>query len=144
MKVKFWGVRGSIPTPLTTEQLRSRIAAIIQRVKSSDLKNSDSREAFLATLPPYLFATVGGNTTCLQLKTDGKHIIVVDAGSGIRDLGNNLAKIKNGTKTVHLLFTHFHYDHLQGLPFFQPILTKGYQVNFYSPVRNLRITFEIT
>ena len=136
MKVKFWGVRGSIPTPLTTEQLRSRIAAIIQRVKSSDLKNSDSREAFLATLPPYLFATVGGNTTCLQLKTDGMHNIVVDAGSGIRDLGNNLVKIKNGTKTVHLLFTHFHYDHLQGLPFFQPILTKGYQINFYSPVRN--------
>jgi phosphoribosyl 1,2-cyclic phosphodiesterase len=136
MKVKFWGVRGSIPTPLTTEQLRSRIAAIIQRIKCGDLKNSDSREAFLAKLPPYLFATVGGNTTCIEIKSDRKHVIVVDAGSGIRELGNELSKIRNGAKTVHLLFTHFHYDHLQGLPFFQPALMKGYQINFYSPVSN--------
>ncbi len=136
MKVKFWGVRGSIPTPLTSKQLKSRVAAIIQRIKASDLENNDTREAFLAKLPPYLFSTVGGNTTCLEVQTDGKHIIVVDAGSGIRDLGNHLAKVKNGSKTVNLFFTHFHYDHLQGLPFFQPILTKGYQINFYSPVRN--------
>ena len=136
MTIKFWGVRGSIPTPLTTEKIRSRVAAVVQRIKPSDLESAEAREAFLAKLPPYLFGTVGGNTTCVELKTEDDAIIVVDAGSGVRELGNDLVKRRSGDRIVHMLFTHFHYDHLQGLPFFQPALRKGYTIHFYSPVRN--------
>ena len=136
MKVKFWGVRGSIPTPLTTEQLRSRIAAVIQRIKVRDIKSSETREAFLSRLPLYLFGTVGGNTTCIELCTDDNNLIVVDAGSGIRDLGVNLVKTRSHQKIVHILFTHFHWDHLQGLPFFQPALKKDYTLALYSPDEN--------
>jgi phosphoribosyl 1,2-cyclic phosphodiesterase len=136
MKVKFWGVRGSIPTPLTTEQLRSRIAAVIQRIKIKDLKSSETREVFLSRLPLYLFGTVGGNTTCMELYTDDNNLIVVDAGSGIRDLGVNLIKTRSHQKNVHILFTHFHWDHVQGLPFFQPALRKDYTLTLYSPDEN--------
>jgi phosphoribosyl 1,2-cyclic phosphodiesterase len=133
MKLKFWGVRGSIPTPLTSEQIRTRIAAVVQRIKSRDLKSVESRESFLSHLPLYIFGTVGGNTTCLELETDDGSIIVVDAGSGIRELGIDLVKSRKHRKNIHILFTHFHQDHLQGLPFFQPALMKGYTVHLYSP-----------
>ena len=136
MKAKFWGVRGSIPTPLTSDKLKSRVAAIVQRIRPQDLEGPESREAFLATLPPYLFGTIGGNTTCFELLTDDGSIIIVDAGSGIRELGVDLLKRRNHSKEIHILFTHFHYDHLQGLPFFGPALSRGYTIHFYSPKRN--------
>jgi len=134
MRVKFWGVRGSIPAPLTAAQLRSRIAAVVQRIKCRDLKDDASREAFLSRLPVYLFGTVGGNTTCLELEGDDGELIIVDAGSGIRELGIDLVRSRSHAKNIHLFFTHFHSDHLQGLPFFLPMLTKGYTITFHSPI----------
>ncbi len=69
MKVTFWGVRGSLPTPLSPDQVRSKIAAVVQRIRPEDLDNNRTRELFLAGLPPALFGTVGGNTTCLEVRT---------------------------------------------------------------------------
>ena len=120
MKVRFWGVRGSIPTPLTSEQLKSRIAAVVSRVRPEDLRSPESREAFLAGLPPYLFGVVGGNTTCLSIETGEPQLVILDAGSGIRELGSYLARTGSRISDFHILFTHFHWDHLQGLPFFAP------------------------
>ncbi len=138
MRVKFWGVRGSIPTPLTPEQLRSRISAIVMRIKCHDLETPETREAFLAGLPPYLFGMVGGNTTCVEVRTSENKLIIIDAGSGIRELAISLAGKNEGIKEYHILFTHFHWDHLQGLPFFSPAAyVKGGQVFCYSPRDNL-------
>ena len=82
MSVRFWGTRGSIPTP------------------------GKQTEKF------------GGNTTCVEIRYDDT-ILVIDAGSGIREL--SLAWLEEfGQSPVHatLLFTHYHWDHLQGFPFF--------------------------
>ena len=87
MKVKFWGVRGSIPTPIKPSQLQSRIAAIIQRIQPSDLVSQESRDAFLAGIPPYLLETIGGNTTCIEIRLSDDTCIIIDAGSGLRELG---------------------------------------------------------
>jgi phosphoribosyl 1,2-cyclic phosphodiesterase len=137
MKVRFWGVRGSIPTPLTTDKLRSRIAAVIQRARPSDLVSPESREAFLCRLPPYLFGIVGGNTTCIEVRADDGRMVIVDAGTGIRELGLELARCREAPREHHVLITHYHYDHLQGLPFFDPILREGNRVIFYSPMARL-------
>lgn len=61
----------------------------------------------------------GGNTTCLEIRSDNNDVIIVDAGSGIRKLGNAL--LKEGVKDINIIFTHAHWDHLLGFPFFKPI-----------------------
>jgi phosphoribosyl 1,2-cyclic phosphodiesterase len=138
MKIKFWGVRGSIPTPLTVEQLKSRIAAIVMRIKPRDLETPETRDAFLAGLPPYLFGTVGGNTTCAEIRTARNKLIIIDAGSGIRELAHSLVRRQEQIKDFYLFFTHFHWDHIQGLPFFIPAgYTPGNSITFYSPREDL-------
>lgn len=62
----------------------------------------------------------GGNTTCLEILTKSGGLIVIDAGTGLRLLGDHLAKT-GATVSFHLLLTHNHWDHLLGLPFFAPI-----------------------
>ena len=132
MKVKFWGVRGSIPTPLTAEQIRSKIAAVVQRIERKDLESEETRERFLARLPDYLFGTVGGNTTSLEVRLDDDTMIVFDAGSGIRELGVQLKSRRQLKREYHMFFTHFHWDHLQGLPFFAALFDPEVTIHFYS------------
>jgi phosphoribosyl 1,2-cyclic phosphodiesterase len=139
MKLKFWGVRGSIPAPLSAESIQRRISAVAARLRPADLESTESREAFLAGLPPHLFGTVGGNTTCLSIRTAAGSLFIIDAGSGIRELGASLARSQERIRDYHILFTHFHYDHLQGLPFFAPAgYAAGNRLFFYSPRQGLR------
>jgi phosphoribosyl 1,2-cyclic phosphodiesterase/CheY-like chemotaxis protein len=93
-RVKFWGVRGSIPTPGPTT------------------------------------VQYGGNTSCVEVRADGQ-IIILDAGTGMRMLGQQLmAEFESQPIDATLLLTHTHWDHIQGLPFFQPV---------YKPQNHLRI-----
>jgi phosphoribosyl 1,2-cyclic phosphodiesterase len=73
------------------------------------------------------FRRYGGNTACVEVNCGG-HILIFDAGSGIRPAGKNL--IGSKVDKVHLFFTHFHYDHVIGLPFFKPL---------YDPTKSLEI-----
>ncbi|MBI4663027.1 MAG: response regulator [Verrucomicrobia bacterium] len=83
-KVRFWGVRGSLPTP-------------------------GAGTVFY-----------GGNTSCVEVRAEGQ-IIILDAGSGIRSLGVQLAsEFKNKSLELTLLLTHTHWDHIHGFPFFAP------------------------
>ena len=69
----------------------------------------------------------GGNTSCVSVEradATGRHLVVLDAGSGIRLLGNALASRGNGVE-VDLLLSHTHWDHIQGLPFFAPMFVQG-------------------
>lgn len=97
MRVKFWGVRGSTPTP-QVDNLR-----------------------------------YGGNTPCLEFRSDGGSLLIVDCGSGLRVLGKALAKEYGGRPIrAHVLLSHYHWDHIQGLPFFEPLYNKANQFHFYS------------
>jgi len=89
-RVRFWGTRGSIPTPGA------------QTVK------------------------YGGNTPCVELRTEAGWLIILDAGTGIRELGRTLLERSNGAPIRGDIFlTHAHWDHIQGIPFFAPIFGKG-------------------
>jgi phosphoribosyl 1,2-cyclic phosphodiesterase len=70
----------------------------------------------------------GGNTTCLELRLDDGTVIVIDAGSGIRNLGKKLIGEK-GLRDIYLLLTHSHWDHLMGFPFFAPAYSEQYSIH---------------
>ena len=72
----------------------------------------------------------GGNTPSLELRTE-ENLIILDAGTGIRELGLNLVKADN-PKNLCLLISHNHWDHIQGIPFFLPLFKTGYSVCIYS------------
>lgn len=75
------------------------------------------------------FARAGGNTNCTEV-TCGDQVIVFDAGTGIRELGSRLAA-ERPQNPVHLLLTHAHYDHVEGVPFFAPFFMDGSKVDVY-------------
>lgn len=141
MKIRFWGVRGSIPTPMSSENLKSKISSAVQRIKPEDLVSQDSRELFLAKLPDYLFTTVGGNTSCVEVESSRNVRIIFDGGTGIRELGMSIAA-KRKPSDNHIFFSHFHWDHIQGLPFFAPSFDPESSICFYSPNPEFRRLLE--
>jgi phosphoribosyl 1,2-cyclic phosphodiesterase len=96
MRVRFWGVRGSTPTPQQENM------------------------------------GYGGNTSCIELRTDSNEILVFDGGTGLRLLGNELGR-EFGDKPIkgHIFFSHFHLDHIQGIPFFRPLYNSRNHFTFY-------------
>ena len=138
MIVRFWGVRGSLPSPLLPCQIKSKISAVIERLSPGDLENQESREKFLAGLPPWLFGTVGGNSPCVEVRFhNNEEEVIFDCGSGIRELGISLLKEKPKRKNYNIFFSHFHWDHLMGFPFFAPAYDPSVEINFYSPSTEL-------
>jgi phosphoribosyl 1,2-cyclic phosphodiesterase len=81
----------------------------------------------------------GGNTSCVEVTTDDETVLVLDAGTGIRRLGLEL--VERGARRIHLVLTHLHLDHLEGLRFFAPLWDDRFEVDVWgppSPVVNLR------
>ncbi|MBN1396596.1 MAG: MBL fold metallo-hydrolase [Bacteroidetes bacterium] len=76
----------------------------------------------------------GGNTSCVEVRA-GNQILIFDAGTGIRDLGNHLMKefAAQPMMTLHLFISHTHWDHIQGFPFFMPAYAKNFQLYVYGP-----------
>ncbi|MCB9959588.1 MAG: MBL fold metallo-hydrolase [Rhodospirillaceae bacterium] len=72
----------------------------------------------------------GGNTTCLEIIA-GKRRVIVDGGTGLRALGQHIAKTSEGEQ-VDIYLTHFHWDHIAGIPFFGPAYMDRFDVNFYA------------
>jgi len=93
MKIKFWGVRGSVPVPGP------------KTVK------------------------YGGNTTCIEIRTDSNELIILDGGSGIFPLAQSL--LREMPLTANVFITHSHWDHIQGLPFFIPIFVPGNRLRLH-------------
>ena len=109
MRVKFWGVRGSIPCPGP------------QTVR------------------------YGGNTPCIELRFDDiNRLIIIDAGSGIRELGNFMLgnDLPNGPIKTEIFLSHTHWDHIMGFPFFTPIYIPGTRLKVYGPVSYEKDTLE--
>ena len=136
MKIRFWGVRGSIATPVSAEQIQSKIVAVVSRISARDLESENARQNFIANLPEYLYGTIGGNTACLEIENENGDHIIIDAGTGIRMCGKQYAKKNN--QVFHLLFSHFHWDHVQGLPFFDPAYKSDTVFHIYSNYPDMR------
>ena len=70
----------------------------------------------------------GGNTTCVEVRLDSGHLIIFDAGSGLRGLGKSLCK-EEATTEFYIFLTHAHWDHLAGFPFFLPAYSPKYSIH---------------
>ena len=140
MYLRFYGARGSIPTPMTTEEYGRKLRTILSEAAKTgaDLSTEESREAFIQSLPFDLRATYGGNTSCVYLRVEDTHIIL-DMGSGLRTLGRELVATDLGhnSTVLHIFLSHLHWDHIQGLPFFIPAYLGGHCLHIYSPVERL-------
>lgn len=133
MKVNLWGIRGSLPAPLTPAHLEDRLLQTIEEFLIYQAEGGKSPKDFLAKLPHSKKGGFGGHTACLQVSSPQTSLII-DGGSGLRRLGDHLAlgPCGLGRGEVHILFTHFHWDHLIGLPFFMPIFIPGNQIHMYA------------
>ncbi len=75
-------------------------------------------------------ARYGGNTPCVEVRGSADNVVILDAGSGIRPLGQVLAESRAGM-SADILLSHTHWDHIQGLPFFKPLHARGNSVRIY-------------
>ena len=73
----------------------------------------------------------GGNTSCIEISLDDGAVFVLDAGTGIRELGIEL--VERGVKELNLLLTHLHLDHLEGLRFFAPLFEPETTIQLWGP-----------
>lgn len=95
------------------------------------------------------FQEFGGDTTCLQITfTDTNRIAIIDAGTGVRNLGKDLRVIGHKQDQIVIAFTHFHWDHIQGFPFFAPAYDPSQKITLLTlgrgqTVTNLREIFEV-
>lgn len=143
MQVKFWGVRGSVPSPIGPRALEKKMVDVLVAASDADTSTPEAAKAFLKDVPGFRASTVGGNTPCLEV-LDGDHRIILDAGSGIRELGRSLmaGEFAEGKGTVDILISHTHWDHIDGFPFFVPAFIPGNRITFYGCHPRLRQRFK--
>ena len=143
MQVRFWGVRGSCPAPVTSEDVVARLSEALWRLgcdgSSVDLRDRESIAAYIETLPQHVRGIVGSNTPCVEMRTDAGDLFIIDFGSGLRSLGNELIQKEfgRGLGVAHCFLSHFHWDHIQGWPFFKPCYVPGNQLDLYTRHDNL-------
>jgi len=139
MQVRFWGVRGSIPAPLNGNEIRNKMLRVLEFAADKDISSPQHREEVINLLAKEECLVIGGNTTCVEVKTIDAHLIF-DMGSGIRELGYDiLSKNKaNLQQPLHIFLSHTHWDHIQGFPFFLPAYLPNYHLTFYSPHKELQ------
>jgi phosphoribosyl 1,2-cyclic phosphodiesterase len=138
MYVKFWGTRGSIPTPVTSETIKHKIKMALESAVGLDLTDQAALTRYIDRLPFTVQSTVGGNTTCIEIQS-GDQLLIIDAGSGLRLLGLDLMEqgFARGSHQADFLITHTHWDHIQGWPFFRPAFIPKNRFTFYSPFADL-------
>jgi len=144
MKIKLWGVRGSLPTPMPGDCFADKIRKALTLARPGDISSEESIDAFIRSLPFSIRATYGGNTTAIQVVTGSGDLIIIDCGSGLRMLGHELVKgdFGKGKGIATVLISHTHWDHIQGIPFFAPLYIKGNRFNFYSAFPDLKKRLE--
>ena len=132
MKVKFWGVRGSLPSSPEPQEWIKHFEVLMNQFFDEGHQKKDDVKNFLKTKPMQLVGGYGTATTCIEVLSESKSLII-DGGSGIRALSDSIAAMKTeGSRDEHhILMTHYHFDHIVGLPFFSPHFNKSKKINYY-------------
>ena len=129
MNVKFWGVRGSIPHSLDTIGWVNHFEKIMNDFFASGFSKPEQIQNFIKTKHLAEVGGFGTATTCVEI-SDGTQAIIIDGGSGIKSKSDQ--SDYNNQKEFHILISHFHFDHIMGLPFFAPHFISGCKIHYYS------------
>ncbi len=142
IRVRFWGTRGSLPTPLGLPQLRSKLAAAVQAGAGLNLDTPEKARGFVDALPFHIGGTYGGNSACLELGADDDNVVLLDMGSGARQAGHDaLRRLAGRPGTFHIFMSHLHWDHIMGFPFFVPAYIPGQRIRIYGCHEQLEHAF---
>jgi phosphoribosyl 1,2-cyclic phosphodiesterase len=138
LTIDFWGVRGSLPFALTPSDLTKEFRAFMLRFFEVGHTNTKDIDLFIRSIGTPSLGGYGSSTTCVQVSSNHQSIII-DAGTGLKHLGDQLMNgpAGKGDGTLHLFLTHFHWDHLIGLPSFYPAMVEGNDINIYAVQSNV-------
>ncbi|NQV18721.1 MAG: MBL fold metallo-hydrolase [Armatimonadetes bacterium] len=147
MDIHFWGTRGSLPGSITEKTIKEKIDNALKKSLQYKLKDDSEIENFINEKLTFSErGTFGNNTSCVEIKDNDlnskepNEYIICDAGSGLRDFGNSV--LKSGKIGIfHLFISHFHWDHIQGFPFFIPAFIPGNTVNIYGCHQDMEQAF---
>ncbi|MEN0060302.1 MAG: MBL fold metallo-hydrolase, partial [Bdellovibrio sp.] len=133
MAIKFWGVRGSLPSAPPPLDWSYHIEGVLRSFFSAGYRDPSQISKYLGSRDPAEIGGYGAATTCVEI-TGGRTQLIIDGGSGIRGVSE---KIMSGTAgrakgPFHIFMTHFHWDHVIGLPFFTPHFVPGCEVHYYA------------
>jgi phosphoribosyl 1,2-cyclic phosphodiesterase len=139
LRMKYWGVRGSLPAAPLPEQWMADFEHLMRQFFRSGYKDATEIKEFLATQSLPDVGGYGTATTCVEVNSPQQQIII-DGGSGLRTLSEQMLKgpAGKGKAEIHIFLTHFHWDHLLGLPFFAPHFIKGNQIHYHAVQPNLK------
>ena len=134
MQVKFWGVRGSLPVANSNQQKLEHIKQVLSLFKSSPYFLTGDIDQFLSQTDARKTIGYGEATSCVEIKntTTNFENLIIDGGSALKIYNDYLSQKRREQTRHHILMTHFHYDHIMGLPFFAPHFIKGHEVHYYS------------
>src|SRR5436309_816663 len=110
----------------------SEWARVMIRVSFMQVRFWGTRGSIAAPGPKT--ARYGGNTSCVEVRASDGTVIILDCGTGARELGLYLAQTMPQPMRLHLFIGHTHWDHIQGFPFFVPAFLPGSELNIYAPV----------
>lgn len=132
MLVKLWGVRGSLPSGEMPSDWSLHIEGILRGFFSSGFRDASQVTKYLNGIELPHIGGYGSATTCVEVQSL-KSQIIIDGGSGIRHLSEKImsGNYVRGRGPFHIFMTHYHWDHLIGLPFFTPHFIPGVQIHYY-------------
>ncbi|MGD0117650.1 MAG: MBL fold metallo-hydrolase [Candidatus Binatus sp.] len=143
MLIRFWGSRGSLPSPLNYRAVRAKILEAILASRGQSIESAEAVEKFIDTLPFAVRGTYGGNTSCTEIVTGDDEYVLCDMGTGSREFGNSvLAKFGPAKKNrFNIFMSHLHWDHVMGFPFFTPSYIPGNVIRIHGCHKAMRETF---
>lgn len=138
MLLKYWGVRGSLPTAPTPKDWSEQISNIFEGALERAGESSSAVREYLKSLPVIQVGGFGTATTCVEIHSSETHLIL-DGGSGIKHLSDKIMSGATGRVKgrYNIFMTHFHWDHVIGLPFFVPHFIPGCEIHYYGVQKNL-------
>jgi phosphoribosyl 1,2-cyclic phosphodiesterase len=150
LRIRYWGVTGTLARSLSPTDVANKLAAAIKHLIDDEALDElvasrpdlpTIRRHLETQLPLYLRSTYGGNSTCVEVQTP-EELLILDCGSGFRDLGRELVQRWNapeyrGGRAGHILLTHAHVDHISAIPFVEPLYDPANHFTLWAPQKVL-------